>query len=149
MPILYDQPFNGGFSEILLVKVGAPTAPAADILAVNTAFEEAFWLSQLTATSGSGTKKISIVGITWSINGGGLLALHDVNYETDQAGTQTPIIVLSGGGTWGTGNHNYGFANIKPTDEQGIRLLHTGTVVGYSVLLKIKKEDGYGIPARS
>ena len=99
MPILYDQAFNGGFSEILLVNVGAPTAGGSSVLGVSTDFDEAFWLSQLDDTGGSGTKKISIVGITWTINGGGLLAVHDVNYDTDVGATLPPILVLSGGGT--------------------------------------------------
>ena len=50
MPILYDQAFNGGFSEILLVNVGAPTAGGSSVLGVSTDFDEAFWLSQLDDT---------------------------------------------------------------------------------------------------
>jgi len=137
MGILYDQGFNAGFTEILLTANGAtPVIGATETAA------DSFALSTLEKVSGtSGTQQISIIGINWTINGGGFITL----YPDGQATDANDIMTLSGNGSWGVGTHNISFANIKPPAGKGIRLVGSGAdVKSYTVIIKIKKDAGFG-----
>ena len=136
MGILYDQGFNAGFAEILLTDISDPPELAGTETAANS-----FALSTLEKVTGtSDTQQISIIGINWSINGGGMITLYPDGSTT----VTEDILTLSGNGAWGIGTHNVSFANIKPPSAKGIRLVGAGTINGYTVILKIKKEAGFG-----
>ena len=139
MGILYDQGFNAGFAEILLTANGAtPVINGTETAA------DSFALSTLEKVSGaSGTQQISIVAINWTINGGGFITLYPDGQTTDA----NDIMTLSGNGSWGIGTHNVNFANIKPPADKGIRLVGSGAdVKSYTVIIKVKKEAGFGNP---
>ena len=136
MGILYDQGFNSGFAEILLTANSATPAIGSAATAADS-----FGLSSLEKVSGTtGSQQISIIGINLTINGGGLLTL----YPDDQNSDDNDIMTLSGNGSWGVGAHHVGFANIKPLADKGIRIVGSGTVNGYTVIIKIKKDAGFG-----
>jgi hypothetical protein len=137
MGILYDQGFNGGFAEILLTANGATPA-------IGSAFTAAdgFALTTLEPTGAKATGQISIVAINWTINGGGFITL----YPDDQASDANDIMTLSGNGSWGIGTHNVNFANIKPPVGKGVRLVDDTNVSAYTVIIKVKKEAGFGNP---
>ena len=118
MAELYDTASNGVFSEFKFTGAAAPGA-----------------------SNGEDTKQISIVGAQWIINGGGTICVeaHDASGVSD-----APLLVLSGNGSLNTGTHGINFAPILQTAAKGIKLIEQGTITGYTVIIKIRKETGFG-----
>ncbi len=142
---LYDQGFNSGFAEILFTKEGATTGLSGTAFTNNEAskYIEIFDLADLEKVTGaSGTQQISIVGINWSINGGGYIGLWD--HDAVTGGAFSAHFFISGNGSWGVGAHHVGFANVKPSAAKGIRLISGGAIEAYTVILKVKKDAGFG-----
>ena len=133
MAELYDTASNGGFSEF---KFTGKSAPGTD------SGEDTWDISALNAAgNATGTKQISIVGAQWIINGGGTICVeaHDASGVSD-----APLLVLSGNGSLNTGTHGINFAPILQTAAKGIKLIEQGTITGYTVIIKIRKETGFG-----
>ena len=133
MAELYDTASNGGFSEFKFTGAAAPGASNGedtwDISALNA------------AANATGTKQISIVGAQWIINGGGTICVeaHDASGVSD-----APLLVFAGNGSLNTGTHGINFSPILQTAAKGIKLIEQGTITGYTVIIKIRKETGFG-----
>lgn len=133
MAELYDTASNGGFSEFKFTGAAAPGASNG---------EDTWDISALNAAgNATGTKQISIVGAQWIINGGGTICVeaHDAT-----GASNAPLLVLSGNGSLNTGTHGINFAPILQTAAKGIKLIEQGTITGYTVIIKIRKETGFG-----
>ena len=134
MAELYDSPFNGGFSEFkftgkVLVSAG-----------------ENEWTNASLSDAGDTTvvaleKQISIIGVQWSINGGGLISIEEEDATEISA---SPILTLSGNGHFHTGSHGVSFSPIKLAKTKGIQLIGDTNETGYTVIIKIRKEEGFG-----
>ena len=84
---------------------------------------------------GSGTQQISIVSITWNIQGGGYLVVKD---------DTTAILNLGGNGSWN--RYNRGLpAPLVITGDADINVDSSGmsTTASYSLLIEVKKVTGY------
>ena len=133
MAVLYDQGFNGGFAEFKFTGKAFPG---------DTGNEDTWTIASLSeATNKTGDKQISIVAAQWIINGGGTICVeaHDAGGVSD-----APLLVLSGNGSLNTGTHGINFAPILQTAAKGIKLIEQGTITGYTVIIKIRKETGFG-----
>ena len=133
MAELYDTASNGGFSEFKFTGAAAPGASNG---------EDTWDISALNAAgNATGTKQISIVGAQWIINGGGTICVeaHDATGVSN-----VPLLVLSGNGSLNTGTHGINFSPILQTAAKGIKLIEQGTITGYTVIIKIRKETGFG-----
>ena len=85
---------------------------------------------------GSGTQQISIVSITWNIQGGGYLIVKDGS---------TAILNLGGNGSWN--RYNRGLpAPLVITGDANINVDSAGMAnsdASYSLLIEVKKVTGY------
>ena len=84
---------------------------------------------------GSGTQQISIVSITWNIQGGGYLVVKDGSGA---------ILNLGGNGSWN--RYNRGLpAPLVITGDADINVDSSGmsTTASYSLLIEVKKVTGY------
>ena len=84
---------------------------------------------------GSGTQQISIVSITWNVQGGGYLIVKD---------GATPIFNIGGNGSWN--RNNWGLpAPVIITANNNINVDSSGmsTTASYSLLIEVKKVTGY------
>ena len=84
---------------------------------------------------GSGTQQISIVSVTWNIQGGGYLIVKD---------DATAILNLGGSGSWN--RYNRGLpAPLVITGDKNINVDSSGmsTTASYSLLIEVKKVTGY------
>ena len=133
MAELYDTASNGGFSEFKFTGKAAPGASSGEDTWLMSALNE--------AANATGAKQISIVGAQWIINGGGTICVEE---EDASAATNTPLLVLSGNGSLNTGTHGINFSPITQTAAKGIKLIEQGSVTGYTVIIKIRKETGFG-----
>ena len=133
MAELYDQGFNGGFAEFKFTGKAAPG---------DTGNEDTWTIASLSeATNKAGDKQISIVAAQWIINGGGTIC---VEVEDAAGASNAPLLVLSGNGSLSTGTHGINFSPVLQTSTKGIKLIKQGTITGYTVIIKIKKETGFG-----
>ena len=134
---LYDNAFNGGWAEFKFTGKGAPDGAAG---------EEVWTLASMAkaanADAEDSNRGISIVAVQWSINGGGNIAIEDEGATVQSA---NPHLLLSGNGSMHTGQHGISFSPILITKGKGIQLVPSGaTVTGFTVIIKIRKEEGFG-----
>ena len=84
---------------------------------------------------GSGTQQISIVSVTWNIQGGGYLIVKD---------DATAILNLGGSGSWN--RYNRGLpAPLVITGDNNINVTASGmsSTASYTLLIEVKKVTGY------
>ena len=81
------------------------------------------------------TQQISIVSITWNVQGGGYLIVKD---------GATPIFNIGGNGSWNRNNRGLP-APVIITANNNINVDSSGmsTTASYSLLIEVKKVTGY------